>query len=85
MNLFGYVVSAQTPVTAAQLENDGVTPTGSASAVGLFNFPNTGMTATFQPGVPEPATWMMLLIGFAGVGFAGRRRAKTQRTSFAVA
>ena len=43
------------------------------------------MTATFQPGVPEPATWMMLLIGFAGVGFAGRRRAKTQRTSFAVA
>jgi PEP-CTERM motif len=29
--------------------------------------------------VPEPSTWAMLLIGFAGLGFAGlRRRAKTR-------
>jgi hypothetical protein len=27
------------------------------------------------PPVPEPATWAMLLIGFAGIGFAGWRRA----------
>ena len=26
--------------------------------------------------VPEPSTWAMLLIGFAGLGFAGYRRAK---------
>jgi PEP-CTERM motif len=26
--------------------------------------------------VPEPSTWAMLLIGFAGFGFAGYRRAK---------
>jgi hypothetical protein len=25
---------------------------------------------------PEPSTWPMLLIGFAGLGFAGYRRAK---------
>jgi hypothetical protein len=25
--------------------------------------------------VPEPSTWAMLLIGFAGLGFAGWRRA----------
>ncbi len=26
--------------------------------------------------VPEPSTWAMMLIGFAGLGFAGYRRAK---------
>jgi hypothetical protein len=24
-------------------------------------------------GIPEPSTWAMLLIGFAGIGFASRR------------
>jgi PEP-CTERM motif len=28
------------------------------------------------PGVPEPATWAMALLGFAGLGFVARRRAK---------
>jgi hypothetical protein len=27
--------------------------------------------------VPEPSTWAMMLLGFAGLGFAGYRRAKT--------
>jgi PEP-CTERM motif len=27
-----------------------------------------------QPGVPEPSTWAMLLLGFAGVGFMAYRR-----------
>jgi PEP-CTERM motif len=25
---------------------------------------------------PEPATWVMMLLGFAGLGFAGYRKAK---------
>lgn len=29
------------------------------------------------PGVPEPATWAMLLVGFGAVGFAARRRTTT--------
>ena len=29
-----------------------------------------------SPGVPEPATWTMMLLGFAGVGFGLRRRTK---------
>ncbi|MES2903826.1 MAG: PEPxxWA-CTERM sorting domain-containing protein [Pseudomonadota bacterium] len=30
--------------------------------------------ATVLPAVPEPATWAMMLIGFAGVGYSMRRR-----------
>jgi hypothetical protein len=26
--------------------------------------------------VPEPSTWVMLLLGFAGLGFAGWRRVR---------
>ena len=29
--------------------------------------------------VPEPATWAMMLVGFAGLGFAGYRRNKAAR------
>jgi hypothetical protein len=30
----------------------------------------------FVLGVPEPSTWAMMLVGFAGLGFAGYRKAK---------
>ena len=30
--------------------------------------------------VPEPATWAMMLLGFAGLGFAGYRRERAART-----
>jgi hypothetical protein len=29
------------------------------------------------PGVPEPSTWAMMMLGLAGLGLAGRRRAKS--------
>jgi hypothetical protein len=32
------------------------------------------------PPMPEPSTWAMLLIGFAGIGFAGYRRTKLLST-----
>jgi unsaturated chondroitin disaccharide hydrolase len=31
--------------------------------------------------VPEPSTWAMMLLGFAGVGFAGYRRARAGRAA----
>ena len=31
---------------------------------------------SFQIAVPEPSTWAMMLVGFAGLGFAGYRRVK---------
>ncbi len=33
----------------------------------------------YSPTVPEPSTWTMMLLGFAGVGFAGYRRARVSR------
>jgi PEP-CTERM motif len=32
------------------------------------------------PAIPEPSTWAMVLLGFAGVGFAGGRRRAAQTT-----
>jgi hypothetical protein len=37
------------------------------------------------PGVPEPSTWAMLMLGFAGLGFAGYRRAQGARIAPSVA
>lgn len=41
--------------------------------LGSFNSVIFNLTSTVA-GVPEPATWAMLGIGFAGIGFAARRR-----------
>jgi PEP-CTERM motif len=42
----------------------------------MFNFPagaqELTQAASFFGGVPEPSTWAMMLIGFAGLGFAFR-------------
>jgi phospholipase/lecithinase/hemolysin len=35
----------------------------------------------FEGAVPEPSTWAMLLVGFAGLGLAGYRRAAGSRTT----
>ena len=43
-----------------------------------FSLPNDTITleiAGSSP-APEPASWAMMLIGFAGLGFAGRWRAR---------
>jgi hypothetical protein len=55
----------------------GVTPPGDAANLGVND-----LSGLFQPGaitaaVPEPSTWAMMLLGFAGLGFvAYRRKAK---------
>jgi hypothetical protein len=36
----------------------------------------TDSTVAISQAVPEPSTWAMMLIGFAGLGFAGYQRAK---------
>jgi hypothetical protein len=32
--------------------------------------------------VPEPSTWAMLLLGFAGIGYAGLRRSRAPISAF---
>ena len=37
---------------------------------------NVGTGPVVVPGVPEPSTWAMMLVGFAGLGYVGHRRRK---------
>jgi hypothetical protein len=48
---------------------------------GVLTFASTGGTEPFETftvssGVPEPATWAMMLVGFAGLGVAAHRRGR---------
>jgi hypothetical protein len=50
--------------------------TGSFNQVGTVDVrggPPSRLSLSFVP-VPEPATWAMMLLGFAGIGFTVRRR-----------
>jgi hypothetical protein len=40
---------------------------------------SVAITVSTTPPVPEPSTWAMMLLGFAGLGFAGYRRRGAQR------
>ena len=39
-----------------------------------------GGSAELTTEVPEPSTWAMMLLGFAGLGLVGYRKAKSRRT-----
>jgi hypothetical protein len=38
---------------------------------------------TVTASVPEPSTWAMMVLGFAGLGFAGYRRARGRAAALA--
>ena len=70
----------------------GVTATGTSEiltfeSVNMGGQPSYGneITNVSLSAVPEPATWAMMLLGFAGLGFAGFRRAKNGRAAFVAA
>jgi hypothetical protein len=53
--------------------------TGNPTALGAWSSffdENAAFNADFSGDVPEPSTWPMVLLGFAGLGFAGYRRAR---------
>lgn len=55
-------------------------PTFNSSVNGYINIGDAALTGatpfipTVSPGVPEPSTWAMMLLGLAGLGFVARRR-----------
>ena len=53
---------------------------------GAFVLTSVGESATFTSAtsaIPEPSTWAMMLIGFAGLGYAGYRRARAAHATLA--
>jgi hypothetical protein len=54
--------------------------TGNLEGVEYYNIQGG---ATVSGAVPEPSTWAMLLLGFAGLGCVGYRQAKTSATALA--
>jgi hypothetical protein len=45
-----------------------------SSTTNAFEFDMAGPSVTQTSGVPEPSTWAMMLLGFAGLGYAGFKR-----------
>jgi hypothetical protein len=53
------------------------------SELASYTGPGVGSFLIRGGETPEPSTWAMMLIGFAGLGFAGYRRAKRNSAAFA--
>ena len=63
---FGFTHAGTGQSTAGRLQS---------SDVGPFSDPGD------PPRRPEPSTWAMMLIGFAGLGYAGYRKARAPRAA----
>ena len=58
------------------LDTDPFTSFTVSSTRNAFEFDMAGPSATQTSGVPGPSTWAMMLVGFAGLGYAAFRRRK---------
>jgi hypothetical protein len=87
---FEVLDTSQTPLSSILWMAYGIDPVGDKSiteydATATYTGPdcfdcanlyNPGFTSTATAAVPEPSTWAMLLLGFAGLSFAGYKRAQ---------
>jgi hypothetical protein len=66
-----------TEIYTVNLTNAVLTPILNYAGHGLGDANGTAFLAeNINPAVPEPSTWVMLLLGFCGMAFAGLRRAR---------
>jgi hypothetical protein len=86
-----YLDGSSTPIVNSAAETNDITNTF-ATTLGLHTYVldyvegnGSPSVLEFTTGVPEPATWAMMLLGFAGLGFAGYRRTKKSDATFAAA
>jgi len=65
------------------VDTSGLTAVDLSSTTGITeakHFDVSGVGA-----IPEPTTWVMMLLGFTGLGYAGYRKGKSERTCLSVA
>jgi len=59
--------------------------TVNAALISGISYPGGIAIAASPSAIPEPSTWAMMLLGFAGVGFAGYRRRSPKNGSLLAA
>ena len=69
----GGVFSEIDPFGSTAVTANGINDKG--NIVGFYTAAN-GNTIGFETTVPEPSTWAMMLLGFAGLGFLGYRKVR---------
>ena len=62
---------------AASLSFTDVTPSAAIVNTTLRSF-TSDVSGDFSSSVPEPSTWAMMLLGFAGLGYVGFRKARAR-------
>ena len=76
VNMAAIEVSTVTPYTVSNIIIFGLAP-------GTPTSPITDEFSVSATVVPEPSTWAMMLLGFAGLAFAGYRRARAGHATLA--
>jgi hypothetical protein len=78
---YGYLNgSAPNPLLNEAFSVGGTSPYGGQDNLDL----SIRITSDLAAGVPEPSTWLMMLVGFGAIGFAMRRKQRqTVRINFA--
>lgn len=78
-----YLSVAQGYVSGSSLNGTTTFSNQTLASLGLtggtytYRIPNDVVTITVPGGVPEPATWAMMMLGFGAMGYAVRRRRST--------
>jgi PEP-CTERM motif len=70
------------PIVGSSVINDGLSFPTTGGAFVLTSAGEATFTAATNA-IPEPSTWAMMLIGFAGLGYVGYRRARAAHATHA--